>query len=272
MTQIGPEVDRLTSMFLPAGADPQEVARLQSLIRTRLSLFTETVNARRSGETERAEELVTNGEGNRVMAQIREAINSLLTAEANHLQEATASEAAVTDASEDFTRSVLFAIGGFTVIGSLWAFLLLDRRQRAERGADRQGRLVRFLSEIADASNRATFDLALRRTLEVVTADLRSPWGLAFRVDPTGRRAPEGSWLPEPQGSDPAAVLAFAAAEVRKLVGPVTIDLPVDLGVGTGSLNLTLIPIRNGREVAGGLLIAGDPYRNPHAIGRDQRP
>ncbi|MCC6982814.1 MAG: CHASE3 domain-containing protein [Bauldia sp.] len=269
---IVPQMDRLQAMLIPAGADPADVARLISLIRNRLNLFTETMNTRRAGDVERAEDLITNGEGTRVMTEIRNVINDLLADEADHLQKAIASETQVNDGYLSFTFYLMLAVGAFTVIGSLWAFLLLDRRQRAERAADRQGRLVRFLSEIADASNRATFDLALRRTLEVVTADLRSPWGLAFRIDPSGKRAPEGSWLPEPQGEDPAAVISFVAAEVRKLVGPVTIDLPVDLGVGTASLNLTLIPIRNGREVAGGLLIAGDPYRNPQAIGRDQRP
>lgn len=272
VSMIGPQLDRLVAMLNQSTADPADIQHLQRLVARRLGFFSETVNARRAGETDRAQDLVTAGEGNAVMAEIRATIAKLLADEAAHVQRAIAAEGDVNANSQSFTAYVLFAVGAFTVIGSLWAFLLLDRRQRAERAADRQGRLVRFLNEIADAANRATFDLALRRTLEVVTADLRSPWGLAFRVDPAGKRPPDGTWLPEPQGDDPNAVVAFAAGEVRKLVGPVTIDLPPELGVSTASLDLTLIPIRNGKEVAGGLLIAGDPFGNPRAIGREQRP
>jgi PAS domain S-box-containing protein len=272
VTEVTPLVDELRANSLANSADPDDIAQLESLIRRRISLFVETINTRRAGDIERAEELVSNGEGSRLTALIREAINDLTADEANRLQEATASEVEVTGASRFFTAYLLIAVGAFTVIGALWAFLLLDKRQRAERAADRQGRLVRFLNEIADASNRATFDLALQRTLEVVVADGRSPWGLAFRLDPSGRNPAQGSWVPEPQGDDPNAVIAFAAGEVRKLVGPVTIDLPAELGVNTASLNLTLVPIRNGKDVAGGLLIAGDAFGNPRAIGRGQRP
>ena len=175
----------------------ERIADFERLIGARVALLAEAIEARRNGEADRAAAIVAAPEGKRLMDDARAVMTEIRDDEDRALSEAVALDSAASAHSRRLAYSLLFVIAGFSIFGSALTFVLLDRRRQAEKAAERQHEITRLLSDLSDASNQATLDSALQRTLGVDPCGHQGavgphrpsrPVGQEAARSPTGRR------------------------------------------------------------------------------------
>jgi PAS domain S-box-containing protein len=235
----------------------KHLALLKDLIATRVELAGRAIEARQRGTLAQAAEIVSRGDGKRVMDQIRNVVADIQRIEALNLKSAMRTEQAILARSRNLTYGLGGAIAALSVFGGALGYVLVDRRRQAERKAERQRGIVTLLSELADASNNATFEEALNKTLEVVLRDTKAGWGMTVRFDPLKRHEPIVHWNPAPPGGNSVSIARYIAKSAERITGPTLLDLPATCGLDRAVPSCSLVPISDGTQLAGALFIAG---------------